>query len=370
MSFFNNAQDSDSTDNSPLLAIPHDTKLYPEANRLIEKIEALEASIHETWEKLDAKATWLPVSELGASSTKTDLSVVMQDGYAEIHASDNAKAHSVYTLDATPPGTMNSLSAFRLTYLPKDEKKALTDAEWGASLNHITVEKISADGSKKPLKLIDVIADEAHPIHDPLASLKKSGDGWGTHYKFFRPRHATFVFEQEVSLASGEIIRLTIQNGGTYLSSFPLVAKRSRIAFSADPGWISMQSGGQISSLRKELQAAEAALKKIPSVRIPVIAERDPEHARITNFFNRGNWLDKGEAVEKAGTPRVFPPLKPRSDKPDRLDLARQRRDVAIPHQRAKPPRSPVLLYAVRLILGQHRMIDDDHFVAVAKGQP
>jgi hypothetical protein len=53
-----------------------------------------------------------------------------------------------------------------------------------------------------------------------------------------------------------------------------------------------------------------------------VIEERDPEHSRVTNYFNRGNWLDKGKVIEKPDTPAVFPPLEAADGKPDRLDLA------------------------------------------------
>ena len=323
LSFFNNARDSDADDNSPVLPIPLERADYPKANSLLNRINELEQSIYDKWVELDSKTTWLPVSKLAASSPTAEMSTVDKDGYAEFRATDNAKSGSVYTLDAVPPAGLTSLSAFRLTYLPKDEKKALTDAEWGASLNHIAAEKIAADGKAEPLKLIDVIADEAHPLRDPLGSLRGGGDGWGTHHKFFRPRHATFVFEKAVSLASGEAIRLTIKNGGTYMASFPMVAKRGRIAFSADPSWIAMQSDAAILAARRELQKNKSELMKIPNVRIPVIAENAPEHSRVTTFFNRGNWLDKGAVIPASNTPHVFPPLKAESGKPTRLDLAK-----------------------------------------------
>lgn len=322
LSFFNNARDSDAAGNAPLLPVPLDLEHYPKANELIERITDLEQSIYDKWVALDSKTTWHPVTTLKASSPTAEMSIVDKDGFAEFRATDNAKSGSVYTLDAAPPAELTSLSAFRLTYLPKDEKKALTDAEWGASLNHITAEKITADGKAEPLKLVDVIADEAHPLRDPSGSLKGGGGGWGTHYKFFRPRHATFVLEQPAALAAGETIRLTLKNGGTYMASFPMVAKRGRIALSADPAWITMQSDPGMVSVRRELQQTESELSKIPNIRIPVIAERDPEHSRVTSFFNRGNWLDKGDVIPASDTPHVFPRLKAESEKPTRLDLA------------------------------------------------
>ncbi|QTN32129.1 DUF1553 domain-containing protein [Akkermansiaceae bacterium] len=323
LAFFNNARDDDGPGNFPVLPIPLDHADYPKANGLIEKISTLERDIHDTWLTVDAKTLWLPVSKLTASSPTAEMSVVEKDGFAEFRATDNAKSGSVYTLATTPPAELTTLTAFRLTYLPKDEKKALTDAEWGASLNHIKAEKITADGKAEPLILTDVIPDEAHPREDPLGSIRGKGGAWGTHQKFFRPRHATFVLGKPVSLAAGETVRLILKNGGTYLASFPMVAKRGRIAFSADPAWIAMQSDPGIASARRELQQAKADLAKIPNVRIPVIIERAPEHSRLTNFFNRGNWLDKGDVIPAADTPHVFPRLKPDGEKPTRLDLAK-----------------------------------------------
>lgn len=323
LSFFNNARDADAAGNTPVLPIPLHHADFPKANELLEQIRNLEQSIHEKWLALDAKSSWTPVDKLTASSPTAEMSIVEKDGYAEFRATDNAKSGSVYTLIATPPASLTSLSALRLTYLPKDEKKALTDAEWGASLNGIKVEKIGTDGKANALKLIDVIPDEAHPLRDPLATLKGSGNGWGTHYKFYRPRHATFVLDQTSTLTAGETIRLTLKNGNTYMASFPMVAKRGRIALSADPSWINMQTDPEMSAYRRELQLHKSTLSKIPSMNIPVIAERPPKHSRVTNFFNRGNWLDKGHVIEASDTPHVFPRLKAESGKPTRLDLAK-----------------------------------------------
>ncbi len=69
--------------------------------------------------------------------------------------------------------------------------------------------------------------------------------------------------------------------------------------------------------------AASGQLAKIPNVKIPVIAELPVEQSRVTSFFNRGNWLDKGDVIPASDTPHVFPPLKSESAKPSRIDLAK-----------------------------------------------
>ena len=323
LAFFNNARDSDATDNSPQLPIPLDFDEYDEANQLIGKIKHLEQTIHDHWIALDRSSNWQPVTQLTAHSKTADMSVVKQNGFAEFRATDNARIDSVYNLEAGMPEKMKKLAAFRLTYLPKDEKKALTDAEWGASLDYISVEKVALDGSAVSVELIDVIPDEAHPFYDPLDSLRKKGVGWGTHYKFFRPRHATFVFKELLTLEQGERLRLVMKNGGLYMASFPMVAKRGHLSFSSDPLWILNQKDEVIVSARKQLRQARKELHSIPHVKTPVIIDRDPEFARITTFFNRGNWLDKGEIIQHPGTPGVLPILQTSEKKPTRLDFAK-----------------------------------------------
>ncbi len=178
LSFFNNARDADAAGRAPLLPIPLDPANYGKANELIEKTSELRESIFAKWKALDATTEWHPVSELTATSPTAEMSIVKQDGFAEFRATDNAKSGSLYTLVAIPPAGVSSVSAIRLTYLPKDIEKALTDAEWGAALKNIIAEKIGTDGKAQRLNLIDAIADEAHPIHDPLGSLGKGGNGW------------------------------------------------------------------------------------------------------------------------------------------------------------------------------------------------
>ncbi|MBT7958381.1 MAG: DUF1553 domain-containing protein [Akkermansiaceae bacterium] len=323
LKFFNNTRDSDATDNSPVLPIPLDPNKYAEANNLLNKIDQLEQTIHDAWLEVDKSSVWHPVTQLSASSNTAHLSIVEKDGFAEFRASDNAKINSIYTLTAQVPEKLKEFTAFRLTYLPKDEGKALTDAEWGASLNHIQVEKIGVDGKAQLVKLIDVIPDEAHPFFNPNKSLQKRGMGWGTYYKFFRPRHATFVLSEVLPVGEGEKIRFTLQNGGMYMASFALVAKRGRISLSDDSAWVTGQTDSKFVNARSDLQQARKQLNTIPHVNTLVIAERDPEHSRVTNFFNRGNWLDKGQVIQTASTPSVFPPMQAKAGKPNRLDFAR-----------------------------------------------
>ena len=323
LSFFNNTVDADLSDHSPLLPVPLKTADYPAANRLLEQIDRLETASHKSWLTLDTTSQWLPVTRLEAVSKTAELSVVTHQGFAEYRASDNAKAGSSYSLTVTPPDRLESLTALRLTLLPKDEAAASTDAEWGAVIHNLRLEKTSAVGKSQNVELVDVIPDEPHPATDPVNSIRGNRSGWGTFSKFYRPRHATFILKDALPLAPGEALRITVKNGGSYLASFPLVSKRGKLALTSDPSWIAHRDTPVIKDCRSGIAAAKAALKKIPKTTVPVMRERDPAHRRITSFFNRGNWLDKGAAVPASATPHVFPPLQSATARPTRLDLAR-----------------------------------------------
>jgi hypothetical protein len=84
-----------------------------------------------------------------------------------------------------------------------------------------------------------------------------------------------------------------------------------------------MQADPGLVATRRELSESKAALAKIPNIRIPVIAENTPDQSRVTNFFNRGNWLDKGAVIPASNTPQIFPPMKAEAQKPTRLDFAK-----------------------------------------------
>ncbi len=323
LSFFNNTADADVIDHQPLLRVPLDKTKYPAANQAVEDIGSLEEKIHQSWLAVDEATTWQPVTELKAESESADLSVISYEGFAEFRASDNAEAGSTYLLTAAPPEGLESLTAIRLTLLPKDEALAATDAEWGSVIKFLEVCKVGTDGKSQSVPLADVIADEPHPIKDPTDSLRKNGSGWGTFPKFYAARHATFVLKSPLALAPGETLTITLSGGGSYLSSFPLVPKRGRISLTSDPAWISHAATPGMSELKSQLATARKAYRSFPATTVPVMRERDPAHARITSVFDRGNWLTKGERIEASDTPHVFPELKSATEKPTRLDLAK-----------------------------------------------
>ncbi|MBK1827958.1 PSD1 and planctomycete cytochrome C domain-containing protein [Haloferula rosea] len=320
--FFNQTRDADLAEHSPLLRVPVDSKRNSEVNQLNEQIRSAEKELHATRTAIDSRTTWHWPSGMQAVGDKTKLEVKKHDGIEEYRTVGNVTKDSTFELTFPTPDPLTTLTALRVEFWPTDPETAIHTPEWGADLKKIWMEVIDADGvSQKPLAA--VIADEAHPLFNPNASLTGKGRGWGTYSKTFGPRHAIVLPKEPIALPEGSSIRVHLRQGGAILASFPMVSERGRIAVTDSVEWADHLADTEVVSLQRQIEEARNQLKRIPTTTVPVMEERDPAFARSTRQFIRGNWLDKGEAVEMAGTPRVFPPLNPRSDKPDRLDLAR-----------------------------------------------
>jgi len=324
LAFFNQSADADLTEELPKLEIPRDPARYAKANRLHERVRDAERDLHRLRREIDRESDWLHPDSLDASADKARLEVVRHDDRLEFRADANAEGGSTYTLELPAPAELDALTALRVEFLPRDEETARHTPEWGARLRHLTVEVLSPDAEARRVELVAAIADEAHPLFDPRGSLDPDSEGWGTYSKAFHPRHAIFVPAQPVALPPGSRLRVLLVNGGSYLGSFPMIAKRGRLALADHPRWTAHLDSPRVRKLERQLESARSELEAIPHVRMPSMRERDPRFARETRHFERGNWLDKGALVTAADTPAVFPPLDgPAGSKPGRLELAR-----------------------------------------------
>ncbi|MDE0737896.1 MAG: DUF1553 domain-containing protein [Planctomycetota bacterium] len=104
-------------------------------------------------------------------------------------------------------------------------------------------------------------------------------------------------------------IELTVPESGAKLSD---AQKKEILAFAGSAA--ASPEAAKIAELKKKI----GALKTTTS---PVMAERPANRLRKTNIHVRGNFKQKGRAVQP-GTPAVFPAL-PEGSKPDRLGVAR-----------------------------------------------
>jgi hypothetical protein len=321
MEFFNQSADADLIEDLPKLAVPLDKSRYAEANALHNQILSAEKNLHGIRTEIDSATRWHPAQSMTAEAKKAKLTITEEDGIQEFRADPNVAAGAEYML--TFPTDLETVTALRLELLPFDVKKATHTPEWGGIIRHILLDVIDPSGKATSVPLHEAIADEAHSLFDPNGSIKGHERAWGTYSKIFAPRHATFVLAEPLALPPGSKLRVTLKNGYIYLASYPMVAKRGRIALTDHPAWIHHRTRPEVAAARQTIEEARGKLKKIPSTTTPVMVERDPAFPRATHVFLRGNWLDKGDFIKSGDTPVLFPPLQKDAARSTRLDLAR-----------------------------------------------
>lgn len=325
VAFFNTGRDADLNDDAPTLAIPDDLQQWEQAAKLDREIAALQQQLYALQSPLaEDAARWQPLPPLTATTSGNATMVIANnpaDGIAEVRAEGTISAWSLFQIEFDLTG-IERLTALRIDALPKDAAAALKIPDEGFVLSKLDGELIAADGSvlsKVPLAV--AFCDEAAPLNDPQASLRKDGDGWGAFSRLSSQRYAVFIPKQAIEIPPGARLRLALRFDLTDSGGGGLVINRGRYSISSSDDWIPFANDSRYSELRRELTAKRKERAAIASLAVPVMAEQPAAFARHTQVFGRGNWLDR-EAEVTAGVPAVLPPLA--SDGPvDRLAMAR-----------------------------------------------
>ncbi|MFH5806809.1 DUF1549 and DUF1553 domain-containing protein, partial [Alienimonas sp. DA493] len=306
--FFNNSADADLDSDYPTLPVPRDPADYDRAAALDAEIEPLRRRIWEAENALlQDPSVWRAPAELTAEVSATPGVAVDEtpEGPTYRLVGNVARGTSV-TLTAPLPDEYDQLTAIRFTGLPVDLEAAMKDAEWGWTVSHFKGELIPTEGEPRELKFTEVLFDEPTPARNPKDSLNaKSGSGAGPYTKMHRPRSAAFVLGKPAPVEPGTTVRVTLKFNVFELASFPMVARRGRIAFSDDQAFQNLWWDEATAADRAELGRLEGERRRIPSVQLPVMREREPALARPTHRFDRGNMLSKAEPVSP-GVPAVL----------------------------------------------------------------
>ena len=326
LAFYNNTVDCDLTNDEPTLRVPRDLQHRAEARSLDRRITRL---WRREWglgyELLGDASKWQALEASSASTNNATRVVVKRTGGGEEYQTRGTVAkQTTVTVEGRLPEGIGQLTAIRFTGLPRDETIARKNSEWGFVLSHVTAELVSEGDRVQPVELAFVIADEPDPILDPQLSLNpKSRYGFGAYSRIHHPRSVAFVLETPLAVAAGDRLRVSLGQHVFELGAFPLVAKRGRIAVSGSGEFHRLWDAPDRRSARGELAELRQQRRSIPSVEIPVMAERPASLARPSFVFDRGNYLTKTDEVTPA-TPAFLPPIADhREDGLDRLDLAR-----------------------------------------------
>ena len=322
--FFNNTADCDLDNEWPTIAVPIKRDDYAKATELDQQIDSLRKEVWQHDHDLsDRNDLWKPLKNLTASTNKpTKVEVESKGDHDEFFTVGTISQHTDVTVEAPLPEKLQRLSAIRLTALPSDSVKAVSDSEWGFVLAHIDA-RLVVPGEENPraIKLSHVIADQPNLPMNPLDSLnEKNNRGFAAFSRINYPRMAAFILEEPINVPDGSKIKVTLKHRHFLLASFSLMIRRGHLAVS-DSEEFSALDRDEIKAKREKFKKLVAERAKIKSTRIPVLRERDEGFGRPTHVFIRGLFLTKDKQVS-ASTPESFPPL-PKGEPTDRLTLGK-----------------------------------------------
>ncbi len=309
--FFNNTADCDLNNEWPTIKAPINRDDYAKATELDRQIESLR---NETWklehDLLLKEDLWHSLTKMKASTNKaTKVEVESKGDHDEFYTVDTISKHTDITIEAPIPRDLNRLSAIRLTALPQNPAKAVTDSEWGFVLAHIEASLI-IPGEEKPrqIKLSHVIADQADPLMNPQDSLNaENNSGFAAFTRINYPRTAAFVLTEPIDVPEDSQIKVTLKHRHFILASFSLIIRRGHLAVSDSESFANLRRD-ETKAKHEQLKNLVAERAKIKSTKIPILRERDKRFARPSHVFVRGLFLTKAQQIS-AGTPESFPPL-------------------------------------------------------------
>lgn len=354
--FFNNTIDTDLGDDTPTIRVPLRTDLYDRATKLMHEIDATREQLWDHEYRITSNdALWQPATGVTPRTKRgrTKMAVKEHEGRQEFHTVGTRQSQIEVLVDFEPPSGMKRVTALRVTGMPLDPEKALTDSEWGFTWSHVQLHLIAPDSEEPngerpqtgepqaveppakesdaeqpkptgpPAVAIDrLVADEPNPSPDPQESLNADSKfGFGPYSRIYRPRTATLLLAEPIELPDGARLRLTLTHRLVSGGAFGLTTNRGYIEVSDSPSLAALTHDEEAEELREELRELIRKRNALPSATTPILAERPAGQEREQHVFIRGLYLDKGERVEPA-TPKSFPELATTGEGPSRLDLA------------------------------------------------
>lgn len=322
--FFNNTADSDLGNDAPTYQAPRNVEDYERAAELDQQIANIQSQLwQEGYELASDGAAWRGLNSLKSSTNKaTKVVVDSAAGRDEFRTVGTVARDTDITLEAPLPDGMTKLTAVRLTAMPQNLEKALTDSEWGFVWSHIEAELLTPGSNETvPVTFSEAIGDELKPIYEASESLNaKSSTGFSAYSRIHYPRSAVFVLKSPVQTSPGTRLRVRLKHRTYIVAAFSLITRRGYVEVSDDNRFITLANSQQRAELRTELGKLKSKRKAIPSVSTPVMAERQENLNRPTHVFERGLFLDKGDSVS-AGIPLSLGEISS-AGKVDRLDMA------------------------------------------------
>jgi mono/diheme cytochrome c family protein len=368
-SFFNSAQEVDVPAPLPehAAAFAKTKKTFDDQHApLVAAVKKFEqeqlATRQAAWErsfegKLDQVAHWVPLTTEKAEATGGVTLKNQPDGI--VLAGGKSPAVSAYTL--TYKIDLQGITGLRLEVLPDASLRGSGPgraANGNFVLSEIKVTVAKDNGKPEPVTLVNSLADYAQDNYPIAAAIDGNAKtGWAIGTETARKHTAVFQTKEPISAAGTTLLTITLdqQHGQENLIG------KLRISVTASTGPLGIEgltsdvakilavpaserTAEQKTALAKYYRAEDAELAHLEQAVAQHLtsAPLDPgtvnkaqalvelPKPRKTHVLIRGDFLRQGAEVE-SHVPEVLHPLKPRAERPDRIDLARWLVDPANP---------------------------------------
>lgn len=320
MAFFNNTADSDLSNDAPLARVPNDRKNHTRMISLEDQIRAEKEKLWMLGESAKKEAKWTTLTDYQLQTNNSTKYIAEKvDDLEQFVTSGTVERSPRLTVQASFPKEIEAVTAIRLTALPKNVETALKDSEWGFEINELKAFLLHKNGEAEPISLRASLIDIPWLPHDPYKTVTANGQNFSAFTRIHHARELVLIPEKPIATQDASL-QLQILCKGMAHGSFPLVIQRGHLAATGDPGLSALAADETRLAAEKKIAALIKERSSIPSVEIPVMAER-PEHiARPTHVFGRGNFLEKEHEV-KPGLPASLPA--PGRENVDRLEMAK-----------------------------------------------
>jgi mono/diheme cytochrome c family protein len=355
--FFNNASERDvpvpklmNTEGYKTELAAWEKKRTAAEKPLADLVESADAALIAQWEtglKIPAEH-WQPLkpTKLTAITEGAEEQFLPQEnGAVMARSNDTARTRYRVAIDA-PAGTRG----FRIGALPVAGKVG-TFKTGGFGLSEIYATVSQSGGEAQRLKIARAAVDTGEADAEKLIDGNRL-TAWKVESAVDEPHTLVLELAEPLTLAKGAVLELNLEFfGGGVMNYYHVAATTDAGPLTPDTFPNELRSALQTRAdlrtpaekqvvARAYVERADPRGKKALAELAALDAKRPkPQPATVatlaadvrkTHIHIRGDFLQKGEEVQP-GTPAFLPPMKPRGEAPDRLDLAQWLVDPANP---------------------------------------
>lgn len=377
LAFFNTTKDADLPEDTPVLYVPKDKAVYPEAARLQQELATLESEVVSRGRELEQQSRWSSVGIVSATASaalawqweasqlereladlkrkkldpkreeerRKDLQQAIADARKESQAAAGRKTplfisngdlqvssdiSGKQAFDLIAKIDVPVVTGFCIEVYPANSEIARHTPDLGFIVDRIDA-WVTADGKQEKKTAFRFLVPDSESslksaLNDAVESRRELTDdpganGFKTVPNLFHPRWVLLVPAKPLKLSRGSQIKLRLTQTQA-IDDKPALVRRLHLSISADQYWTDLANDDSWNHKLVQLTKLVQQLKKIPTVPLPIMVEESDYDKRTTLEFERGNFLTKIGPPLIPDVPGIFPRL-PEGEPRNRLTLAK-----------------------------------------------